>query len=152
METLQRILAEHPFFSDLEAAHIELLVGCASNAVYKEGEFLFREGEPADNFFVIRQGKVMVETHLPNKGAVSIQTEESGNVLGWSWMVPPYKWRFDARAIELTRVIKLDGKCLRGKCGDDHHLGYEIMTRFATLIAERLEATRLQLLDLYGND
>jgi CRP-like cAMP-binding protein len=152
METLQRILAEHPFFMDLESEHIELLVGCSANAVYKEGEFLFREGEQADSFFVIRQGKVMVETHLPYKGAVSIKTEETGDVLGWSWMIPPYRWRFDARAIELTRVIKLDGKCLRGKCEDDHHLGYEIMTRFATLIAERLEATRMQLLDLYGND
>jgi hypothetical protein len=93
----------------------------------------------------------LVETHIPQKGPVVIRSREEGEVLGWSWLVPPYRWHFDARAVELTRAIALDGKCLREKCETDHDLGYEVMKRFALIIAERLEATRLQLMDIYGN-
>jgi hypothetical protein len=82
---------------------------------------------------------------------VTIHTRHEGEVLGWSWMVPPYRWHFDARASETTRAIAMDGKCLRTKCDEDHDLGYEIMKRFSLVIAERLEATRLQLMDIYGN-
>lgn len=151
MENLERILSEHPFLSGLDAEHVALLVGCASNVVFQKGEFIFREGEPANAFYIIRHGNVQVETHVPQKSAIVIQTRESGEVLGWSWLVPPYRWHFDARATELTRAIALDGKCLRGKCEEDHDLGYEIMKRFTLIIAERLEQTRLQLMDVYGN-
>lgn len=151
MENLERILAEHPFLAGFGEEHIKLLVGCASNVAFKAGEYVFREGDPADSFYFIRHGKVVIETYVPQQGAISIQTREAGEVMGWSWMVPPYHWHFDARAVELTRAIKMDGKCLRGKCEDDHDLGYEMMKRFSLLIAQRLEATRLQLMDIYGN-
>lgn len=152
MENLERILREHPFLEGLEQRHIELLVGCASNVVFKEGEWIFREGAPAENFYFIRQGRVHIQTHSPQAGSVVIRSRTAGEIFGWSWLVPPFKWHFDARAVELTRAIALDGKCLRTKCEDDHDLGYEIMKRFALVIAERLEATRLQLLDVYGNE
>jgi CRP-like cAMP-binding protein len=74
----------------------------------------------------------------------------AGEVLGWSWLIPPYHWKFDARAIEQTRALALDGKCLRTKCEEDHDLGYELLKRFAQIMEERLQATRLQLLDVYG--
>ena len=151
MENLERVLMEHPFLKGLETKHIELLAGCASNVVFKAGEFIFREGEEADKFYLIRHGKVVVETFIPQKGPILIRTRTEDDVFGWSWMVPPYKWHFDARAMEVTRALAIDGKCLRGKCEEDHDLGYELMKRFATLIAERLEATRLQLMDIYGN-
>jgi CRP/FNR family cyclic AMP-dependent transcriptional regulator len=151
MEDLERILREHPFLHGMEDRHIKLIVGCASNAVFKAGEFVFREGEDADAFYFIRHGRVLVETHVPQKGTIIIRSREAGEIFGWSWLVPPYKWHFDARAVELTRAIALDGKCLRTKCEEDHDLGYEIMKRFALVIAERLEATRLQLMDVYGN-
>lgn len=151
MENLERILKEHPFLKDLEQPHIELITGCASNVVFKPEEFLFREGEEANSFYIIRQGKVVVETYMPEKGPIAIQSREAGDVTGWSWMIPPYRWHFDARAIEMTRAIALDGKCLRGKMNEDHDLGYALMKRFAIIIAERLEATRIQLLDIYGD-
>jgi CRP-like cAMP-binding protein len=151
MENLERLLKEHPFFSELSAEHIALLVGCAKNAVFKAGQFVFRDGENADSFYVIRQGKIVVETFVPHRGSIAIQTREAGEVLGWSWLVPPYRWHFDARAVELTRTIVLDGKCLRDKFDGDHDLGYELMKRFSLLIAQRLEATRLQLMDIYGS-
>jgi CRP-like cAMP-binding protein len=151
MENLERLLKEHPFFADLNDEQIALLVGCAKNAVFKAGEFVFRDGEDADSFFIIRHGKVVIETFVPNKGPIAIQTREAGEVLGWSWLVPPYRWRFDARALELTRAVALDGKCLRDKLDEDHDLGYELLKRFSVLITQRLEATRLQLMDIYGN-
>jgi CRP/FNR family cyclic AMP-dependent transcriptional regulator len=151
MENLERVLAEHPFLAGMVEKHIKLLAGCASNVVFKAGEFIFREGEDANAFYFIRHGRVLVETYIPHKGPVVIRSREAGEIFGWSWLVPPYKWHFDARAVELTRALALDGKCLRDKCEGDHDLGYEIMKRFAYVIAERLEATRLQLLDIYGD-
>jgi CRP/FNR family cyclic AMP-dependent transcriptional regulator len=152
MENLEKYLSEHPFLAGMNETHIKLMAGCASNVVFKAGQFIFREGEPADKFYLIRHGKVVVETFIPQKGPLVIRTRAEDDIFGWSWMVPPYKWHFDARASELTRALALDGKCLREKCEDDHDLGYELMKRFATVIAERLEATRLQLMDVYGNN
>jgi CRP/FNR family cyclic AMP-dependent transcriptional regulator len=151
MENLEKILSEHPFLKGLSSHHIQLLNGCASNVVFKAGEYLFREGGDADHFYFIRSGKVVVETFVPQKGPIAIQSRDAGEVLGWSWLVPPYKWHFDARAFELTRAIAMDGKCLRTKCEADHDLGYELMKRFTLVIAGRLEATRLQLMDVYGS-
>jgi len=151
MRDLEQILREHPFLDGMDEEHVKLLVGCASNVVFKPGQFIIREGDDADAFYFIREGQVLIETHIPQQGPVFIRSREAGEVLGWSWLVPPYRWHFDARAVEQTRAIALDGKCLREKCEKDHDLGYEIMKRFAVVIAERLEATRMQLLDVYGN-
>jgi CRP-like cAMP-binding protein len=98
---------------------------------------------------MIRQGKVAIEILAPELGPITVQTVGEGDVLGWSWLIPPYRWRFGARAVELTRAITLDGKCLRQKSEEDHDLGYELLKRFSGIIVERLEATRLQLLDIY---
>ena len=151
MENLERILGEHAFLKGLSPDHLALMVGCAQNVVFKADEYILREGQPANHFYFIRQGLVHVETHVPNKGTLTIRSRGAGEILGWSWLVPPFRWHFDARAIELTRVIALDGSCLRDKCESDHDFGYEIMRRFVLVIAERLEATRLQLMDIYGN-
>jgi CRP/FNR family transcriptional regulator, cyclic AMP receptor protein len=150
METLEHILAEHPFFKDLDARYLGLIVGCASNVRFDAGRFLFREGEEADQFYLIRHGRVALEVFTPARGPLVVQTCDEGEVLGWAWLLPPYHWHFDARAVELTRAIALDGKCLRTKCEEDHDLGYELLKRFAHIIEHRLQATRLQLLDVYG--
>ena len=150
METLERILAEHPFFKGLEEPYLQLLVGCASNVRFNAGEVVFREGEEANRFYLIRQGKVAVETFAPGRGPIIMQTLGEGEVLGWSWLIAPYRWRFDGRAVELTRAIALDGECLRGKCEEDHNLGYELMKRVSHVMEKLVEATRLQLLDVYG--
>lgn len=150
METLERILAEHPFLQGMVKAQLKLLVGCASNVRFEQGEYLFREGEEANCFYILRHGRVSLETFAPEKGAITIQTLGEGEILGWSWLVPPHRWSYDGRALELTRAISLDGKCLRGKCEEDHDLGYEILRRFSVIISQRLAATRLQLMDIYG--
>ena len=146
METLKGILAGHPFLSGLEDRHLDLLVGCASDVRFDAGQFILREGEEANQFYLIRHGKVALEVFAPGHGPIIILTLGEGEILGWSWLVPPYRWTIDARAVELTRAIALDGKCLRTKSEEDHDLGYELFKRFAQIFVKRLAATRLQLL------
>jgi hypothetical protein len=86
----------------------------------------------------------------PGRGSITFQTVGVGEIVGVSWLVPPYRWTYDARALELTRAIAMDAGCLRGKCEQDHDLGYEVMKRFVPVLVERLQATRLQILDVYG--
>jgi CRP-like cAMP-binding protein len=150
VETLEPLLTAHPFFRDLAPGDIQFLTGCAKNARFEAGQVIFREGEDADQFYLIRDGRVALEVFTPGRGSAPILTLGTGDVLGWSWLVPPYKWRFDARAIETTRAFALDGKCLREKCDQDPRLGYELLKRVAAIMAERLHATRLQMLDVYG--
>ncbi len=150
MQTLEPYLAEHPFLKDMDKRHIELILGCASNMRFEEGEYIFREGEPANEFYFIRHGKLALEIFRPHKGGIVVHTLKEGNVLGWSWLLKPYLRHFDCRAVELTRVIALDGTCLRKKCEEDHELGYDLMSRFAQLMEDELLALRLQLLDIYN--
>jgi len=150
METLEPILAAHPFFEGLEPKYMQLITGCASNVRFEAGTYIFREGEAASRFYIIRQGKVALETFAAQRGSITIETIEAGEVLGWSWLFPPYRWHFDARVVELTRAISLDGVCLRTKGEADHDLGYELVKRVAQILMQRLQATRLQLLDVYG--
>ncbi|MGD0695987.1 MAG: cyclic nucleotide-binding domain-containing protein [Terriglobia bacterium] len=152
METLERILIEHPFFAGMKEQYMELLVGCASNVRFDAGQFILREGEEANKFYLIRQGQVALEVHAPGRGSITIQTLGAGEILGWSWLVPPYYWRLDARAVELTRALALDGKCLREKCEKDHDLAYELLKRFSQVMVDHLTATRLQLLNVYDAD
>lgn len=150
METLEPILTQHPFLHGMAKEHLELIVGCASNVRFESDELLSKEGEEATTFYFIRSGKVAIEMHVPGRGPVQIQTLSDGDILGWSWLFPPYRWHFHARAIDLTRAIAMDGTCLRNKCEADHDLGYEMLKRFSNILEERLQAMRLQLLDVYS--
>jgi CRP/FNR family cyclic AMP-dependent transcriptional regulator len=148
---LDEILADVPFLAGLNADELALLAGCASNVHFDEGEVLFREGDAANSFYVVRHGSVALELHVPARGGLTIETIEAGEVLGWSWLFPPYRWHFDARALSPVRATAFDGECLRGKCEQDPALGYDLMKRFAQVLIERLQWTRLRLLDVYGD-
>ncbi len=148
--TVEELLADHPFFAGMRSEQLAVLAGCASNVHFARDTYLIREGDPADTFFLIRAGAVALETSAPQRRPLSIETIEAGEVLGWSWLFPPYRWHFSGRAVEEVRATKLDGACLRGKCDADPVLGYELMRRFSAIVIERLQATRLQLLDLYA--
>ncbi len=150
MTTLEPLLVRHEFFRDLEPAYLSLLVGCASNVRFAGGTFLFREGEPAQQFFLIREGKVALEIAAPGRGHLVVQTVGEGGLVGVSWLFPPYRYQFDARATSPVRALALDGVCLRGHCEQDNRLGYELMQRFTRIAVQRLQATRLQMLDVYG--
>lgn len=150
MEGLERIIREHRFFKDLDPKFVALVVGCARNVRFEAGEYLFREGEHADQFYLIRHGRVALEMASPSGGAVTFQTLGEGELVGLSWFLPHYRWGYDARTLELTRAVSVDAVCLRRKLDADHDLAYEVMQRFVPVLIERLEGTRLQMLDVYG--
>jgi CRP-like cAMP-binding protein len=150
VEGLEHILAEHPFFAGFPVDMSRLVSGCARNHRYDAGEYLLREGTRANEFFLLRHGQVALEIVSPGRTPIVFATLGEGEIVGASWLVPPYRWMYDARATALTRAIGIDAACLRGKCEEDHHLGYEMMKRFLPILVQRLHATRLQLLDVYG--
>jgi CRP-like cAMP-binding protein len=149
IRTIEELLVETRLFADLAEEHLATIAGCGTTAQFGEGEYLFREGDAADTFYVIRSGSVALETHVPGRGPARLTTLHDEDVLGWSWLFPPYRWHLDARALQPVRALAFDGACLRQKATDDHDLGYELMRRFAEVIVSRLQATRMQLLDVY---
>jgi CRP-like cAMP-binding protein len=145
------LLNEAPFFAGLRADWVELIAGCGSNVSFDAGAAIFREGDSADTFYLLRHGSVALEAYVPNGGELVIETIDAGDVLGWSWLFPPYRWHFGAHAAGEVRATAFDAACLRGKCDADPALGYELTKRFAQTMVERLQWTRLRLLDVYGN-
>lgn len=147
--TLEPILKEHAFFANLSPEYLTLVTGCAKNIVVEEGKFLFREKEKADAFFLLREGRLSLEVVSARKGPIVVESLGAGDVVGWSWLFPPYEWHFDARALTRVRAISLDAVCLRGKCEKDTQLGYEMMKRLTGLLLHRLQSTRLRLVEAY---
>ncbi len=134
----------------MDESLIKTLTSCASNVVFPAGTELFHQSDDAKLFFLIRSGRVGLAIQAGEKGSIRIQTVGPGEVLGWSWLIYPYKWHFDAIALEQVHAFSIDASCLISKCETDNHFGYEMLRRFSTVLERRLEATRLQLLDMYG--
>ena len=144
-------LADHPFFADLAPATIQAVGRCTAEVSFTPDEHPFQADEPADHFYVIERGRMAVEIDTPRQGPLVISTVGPGEILGVSWMLPPYRWTFDARAVEPTVALMIDAACLRDTCDEDPTIGYELYKRFASLVHDRLVAARLQMIDLYGN-
>ena len=151
MQTIEQLIVAAPAFEGMADEHLELIAGCAQNRTFADGEYLMREGDAANAFFVIRRGRVAMEIFVPQRGAVTIETIDDGDLLGWSWLVPPFKSHLDARALGDVHTIAFDATCLRGKSNEDAALGYELLRRFIPVIVERLQATRVRMLDVYGH-
>ena len=152
MQTMEEVLGSHPFFAGLNADAMRLIAGCASNVHFAEGEFLFEEGHEANQFWVIRLGRVAMQLESPGQGAIVTDTMDEGEVVGWSWLVPPYRFFADGRAVTPVSATALDGACLRGKCEADPELGYQLLKRVTSVMYQRLQSTRIRLLDLYGTE
>ena len=150
VEGLDRILREHPFFRELPGPFCGLVSGCARNALFEPGEHIFREGGEAAHFYLLREGQVALELASGEGAVITFQTIGAGEILGASWLVPPFRWTFDARALERTRAIALDAVCMRAKCEENPELGWDLMKRFVPVLVERMQAARLQMLDVYG--
>lgn len=144
---LKQALAEHPFTQGLDDAQLETLAGQARFVSSPEGAFLARERHEAHGLYLIQSGHVAIEVHSPRRGAAPVQTLGRGEVFGWSWLIPPHQWHFDARALEPTTAILLEGPKLLRLCESDHHMGFQLLKRLTAVLAGRLAATRLQVLD-----
>lgn len=142
---MERVVAQHPFCEGMSTEDILLLAGCAKNVKFRPGELLLRNGDLADRSFLLRAGRAALVVH----GQEVLETAEEGELLGWSWLFPPYRWHFDARAVTALRAIQLDGDCLRRKCEADPRFGFEISKRILYQVTRRLERSRLQALDVY---
>jgi len=150
-EDLEAILRHHAFLGGLDEAACSLVHGCAKHVTFEAGAYLFREGEPADELYLIRHGRVALEVSVPERGTLTFQTLGPDEVVGVSWLVPPYRWAYDAKALELVRAVAVDALCIRDACERDHDFGYALMKRFVPVLIERLQATRFQVLDVYGS-
>jgi len=152
MQSVGDLLTSHPFFAALDEQLVRQLEGCSHNIHVRAGDHLFHEGEVADRFFVLRKGRVALDVHVPGRGQCVVSTVDEGEVVGWSWFVPPYTWFFDARAVTEVSAVSVDATCLRDRCDADPVLGYLLMQRVAQVMYRRLQAARLRMLDLYEVD
>jgi CRP/FNR family transcriptional regulator, cyclic AMP receptor protein len=149
---LERILCAHPLFAGMGEEYCGLVGGCARNVRFDKGQYLFREGEPASEFYLIRQGRVALEIAAPGRAPLRFLTLNEGEIAGVSWLVPPYRWICDAQALELTRAVSIDARCLRDKAEANHDFGYEMLKRFSAVLVQQVHAAQLQILDVYGTD
>jgi CRP-like cAMP-binding protein len=147
---MRELIALHPFAAGLTDEHLALVSACAQNVSLRAGAMLCVEGASADTFYLLRRGHVSIEVHQAGRGPIVIETVGTGDVVGWSWLVPPYRWTFDARALEPVGALAIDGGCLRAKSLEDPVLGFALLSRVTRELLERLQATRVRLLDLYG--
>lgn len=148
-KAVESVIADHPFLRGLKPEHLRLLADSAMRMRYEAGELIFREGDPANRFYLIEQGQVSLESHRKDEAPVAVQVIGPGDVLGWSWLFPPYYWHFDARVLEPTTAIFFYGTRLREQCEQNHDFGFEMMKRMTHVVIDRLQATRKQLLPIH---
>jgi len=141
------VLAESDFFGGLERDAIAFLAEHARERELDQGALLFEHGQPADRFYLLRSGEVVVEVPAIEGPALTVQRLGPDQVLGWSWLIPPYRWSFQARAVKAVVVFEFDGNAVRGRCEDDPAFGYEVIKRFSSLMSERLDAARRKMMD-----
>lgn len=150
MRSIDELVGAHPFAAGLSDEHRALVAGCAHNVALDVGTMLCAEGESADTFYLLRRGHVSIEVHQAGRGPIVIETVGPGDAVGWSWLVAPYRWTFDARATQPVGALAIDGACLRAKSLEDSALGFALLSRVSQELLERLQSTRVRLLDLYG--
>jgi CRP/FNR family cyclic AMP-dependent transcriptional regulator len=144
-ESMPTRVALHPFLAGMNQKDLALLSNCAMTVRFAPGQIIFREGEHANRFYLIESGRVALESTGTPAGTVEIETVRAGDLLGWSWMFPPYAWHFTARAIEPTVAIFFYGTILREYCERNHSLGYELFKRMSAVMVNRLQTARKKM-------
>lgn len=143
---LMQMLKEHPFLEGISPRHLATIAEFAAEAHFDTDEYMLLEDEEADTFYLLHQGQVVLRSYLsPSQGFANIQYLGAGEIVGWSWLVPPHQWHFSALVVQPAVAVAIDGKRLRQACEADSDLGYEILKRLAFVIGQRLRRTRKQL-------
>jgi CRP-like cAMP-binding protein len=150
MEDLKKAIADHLFFRTLDEHLVDKLAHMAASMSCPGKAHIFKEDDPADGFWLITEGHVALSLHDEARGEIVFETLSRGDVLGWSWAVPPHRWAFTATATDLVRAVEIDGDALRKACAVDHELGYQVLSRLMSTLADRVRHTRIRLLDVYG--
>ena len=146
METLEKILSNYLMFHNLSEKHLKILSGVTTLVQFHPDELILPKGEKTQYFYLIRKGRVVLEEFLEDKGAMTLQVLGEGDILGWSWLVPPYRWHFDGKAVDEVEAFRIDAEKIRAKMNEDHDLGYELLRRFINIVVDRLQATRLHFM------
>jgi len=144
---LAAMIAGHTFFRGLAPQHVQLLAEAAMLKEFQEDEVIFKEGDPANRFYILLDGEVEVTSERPEGAAVPVQRIGPGDVLGWSWLFPPYYWHFAARATQKTRAIFFYGTWLRESCERDHDFGFAMLQRMSAIVIQRLQSARKRLVE-----
>jgi CRP-like cAMP-binding protein len=147
---IEQYLSTHTFFSGLSPEFISFLARCAIEQQIEPGHVLFRQGERARHFYLIRTGCIAVEIPAITGPTLQVQSLGPDQILGWSWLIPPYKWNFQARAEEYAAVLAFEGDAVRDRCEAESNFGYALLKRFAALMAERLEVARQRMMDQWN--
>ena len=140
-------LASHAFLRGLTPAHLADLAPCTQQITLTAEQFLGREREAARALYLIQSGRVAIEVQKRGRGAVRVLVLGPGDIVGWSWLVPPYRWHFDARVLDTVQALALDADALRHQCETDHELGYQLLQRVLAVVGGRLAATQQQVLE-----
>jgi len=145
-QSIEDYLSTHTFFSGLNDNFMKFLLNATTELQIKRGEVLFQQGGRADKFFLLRNGQVSIQVPALEGPALDIQTLGENQILGWSWLIPPYRWNFLARAVEDSDLLEFDGNAILARCEEDPEFGYELFKRFASLMSERLDAARQKMM------
>jgi CRP/FNR family transcriptional regulator, cyclic AMP receptor protein len=151
MDNLESTLAAHPFLAGLSPQYLQLVAECASLVNFSASQVIFRAGEKARQFYLLRFGQVAVQIHRPRRGPKTLYTLSEGDVLGTFWSGQEAEWFFDAQALGVTRTIALNFDCLKKQCDQHPDLGYDLLKRFVWAQAKMLKILKLQLVDFYGS-
>ena len=143
------MIVKHPFLNGLNPDYFHLLQECAKSERFEAGQLVFQEGQEADHFYLIQTGQVRIDAFVPGRGNITVQTVSAGDALGWSWLFPPYQWHFSARGSDVTEAIVFAAKTLRDEAEQNHDFGYELIKRVSRVMLQRLQETRLLLVDFY---
>ena len=150
MKTVKEFVRDHSLFEGMDSDQVEFIAGCGQLRRFAEGDYLTRENDAADNFFLLLEGSAVIETHQHNQAPAPLLSLSTNDIVGWSWLIPPYRYQFDARAVTPLRTVQLDGRCIREKCENDPKLGYQLLKRLAAVMVSRIHCARFQLLDVYS--
>lgn len=150
MESIASLLEKHHLFDGLDQEAVYLFAGCAEEVSFDPGERIYQQGDEADRFYILCSGEAALESETPGRGKIVVETLSAGDVLGASWLFPPYRLMWDARARSRVRAVGFNARCLRLTCDENPQLGYLLMKRFAQIMIHRMQAARLQSLDIYG--
>jgi CRP/FNR family transcriptional regulator, cyclic AMP receptor protein len=147
VSTTTEMLAEHPFLSGLTGHQLDMLAPLCGRSMFHAGNRIFHQGDPAEQFWLITDGRVYLDSHVPGCDDFVLETLKAGSVLGWSWLFPPHRWHFGAVAVTTTRTLTFDGPLVLALCRRDPGLGYELATRFLQVMGARLQSARSRLED-----
>ena len=146
-QSITEYLSAHEFFSEFSDDVLKFLCECSSTREIKKGQILFLQGEHADKFYVVRSGRISIQMPAIMGPTLEIQTVSENQVLGWSWLIPPYKWNFQTKAEDDSELLQFDGAAILARCEQDPKLGFELVKKFAALMSVGLNAARLKMMD-----